>query len=45
VAAVKGIQKGRAELLGIFDSRGNLLERRTLRTRSTEETEDYVKSL
>lgn len=45
VAAVKGIQKGSAELLGIFDSRGNLLEKRTLKTKGTEETEEYLKSL
>lgn len=37
VAVVKGIQKNTPELIGIFDSRGNLLDNKTLECKGTRE--------
>ncbi len=45
VAVVRGIQKGKAELLGIFDPRGNLLDGRTLSPKPARETADTIDSI
>ena len=45
VAVVRGIHNGKTELLGLFDSRGNLLDRRTLSTRTASETREIINSV
>jgi len=42
VAVVKGVQKGRPELLGIFDRCGNMLDRKTEEPFSTEHVRDTM---
>lgn len=44
VAVVKGINKNKPKLIGLFDSRGNLLDNKTLRCKSTVETKEFVDS-
>ena len=45
VAVVRGIHSGKAELLGLFDSRGNMLDRRTLSPRPASETAETIESI
>ena len=45
VAIVRGIHAGKPELLGLFDSRGNLLDRRTLSTKTASETKEVINSV
>ena len=42
VAVVKGIHRSKPELIGLFDSRGNLLDGRTLRCKSTIEAREFA---
>ncbi len=44
VAVIKGIHKNKPELIGLFDSRGNLLDNKTLRCQSTVEARGLVDS-